>query len=56
MRFHSGSVAIIAFVHGLLFILKIICNIFTFSPQEDDSAPVKACLTCLNFVFFIFKM
>lgn len=56
VRFHSGSVAIVSLIHGILFALKVLCNIFSFSSQDDDNGLVKACLTCLNFIFCIFKM
>ena len=56
IRFHSGSVSIVSLIHGLFFVIKLICNIFSFQPSEDDNGAVKCCLQCLNVVFFIFKM
>lgn len=56
MRYHTGSVTFSSFFNGLLFIVKLLANLFSFSTNEDDSCLVATCLKCLSCIFIVFRL
>jgi hypothetical protein len=56
LRYHLGSVTFAGVLNGMLFVIKILANLFSFDSQDDDGALVACCLKCLSYIFCVFKL
>jgi solute carrier family 44 protein 1 (choline transporter-like protein) len=56
IRYHLGSVAFTSLINGLFFVVKLICQIFSFEVKDEDNRCTAYFLRCLNCFFCIFRM
>lgn len=56
VRFHTGSVFFAGIIHGLLFVAKVLANVFSLEGLESDNKLVACVVECFNSLFCLFKM